>query len=120
MSTVVLLSPAEAIEIQRELAQDRHDLLGSVVRGVIRKMNDEQLEEIRSSIKINGSAWILVRIDNIDENFFYDINQKIMIFDDIFHAVRQVKPFNMANSAGYNVQIRINELEKFIPPDRRT
>ena len=119
MSTVVLLTPAEAIEIQRDLAQDRHDLLGSVVRGAIRKMNDEQLEEIRSKIEIYGSVWILARIDNIDESFFYDLNQKIMIFSDIFHAVRQVKPFNMANSAGYNVQIRINELEKFIPPDRR-
>ena len=40
MSTVVLLSPAEAIEIQRELAQDRHDLLGSVVRG--RDSQDER------------------------------------------------------------------------------
>ena len=119
MSTITLLSPAEVIDFQRELAQDRHDLLGSVVRGVIRKMDDEQLEEIRSSIKINGSAWILARIDNNDESFFYDLNQKIMIFSDIFHAVRQVKPFNMANSAGYNVQIRINELDKFIPPDRR-
>ena len=119
MPTVVLLTPAEAIEIQRELAEDRHDLLGSVIRGAVRKMNDELLEEIRLSIKINGSAWILVRIDNIDESFFYDLNQKIMIFSDIFHAVRQVKPFNMVNSAGYNVQIRINELEKFIPPDRR-
>ena len=119
MSTITLLSPAEVIDFQRELAQDRHDLLGSVVRGVIRKMDDEQLEEIRSSIKINGPAWILARIDNIDESFFYDLNQKIMIFSDIFHAVRQVKPFNMVNSAGYNVQIRINELNKFIPPDRR-
>ena len=119
MSTITLLSPAEVIDFQRELAQDRHDLLGSVVRGAIRKMNDEQLEEIRSKIEIYGSAWILARIDNIDESFFYDLNQKIMIFSDIFHAVRQVKPFNMANSAGYNVQIRINELDKFIPPDRR-
>ena len=119
MSTVILFSPAEAIEIQRELAQDRHDLLGSVVRGAIRKMNDEQLEETRSKIEIYGSAWILARIDNIDESFFYDLNQKIMIFSDIFHAVRQVKPFNMTNSAGYNIQIRINELDKFIPPDRR-
>ena len=119
MSTITLLSPAEVIDFQRELAQDRHDLLGSVVRGVIRKMNDEQLEEIRSKIEIYGSAWNLARIDNIDESFFYDLNQKIMIFSDIFHVVRQVKPFNMVNSAGYNVQIRINELNKFIPPDRR-
>lgn len=119
MLVTTTFSPAEIIEAQRSLAQDRHDLLGSIIRGAIRKMSNEQIEEIRHKLQIHGSTWVLARIDNIDENFFYDLNQKIMIFDDIFHAVRQVKPFNMANSAGYNVQIRINELEKFIPPDRR-
>lgn len=119
MLVTTTFSPAEIIEAQRSLAQDRHDLLGSIIRGAIRKMSNEQIEEIRHKLQIHGSTWVLARIDNIDDDFFYDLNQKIMIFSDIFHAVRQVKPFNMANSAGYNVQIRINELEKFIPPDRR-
>lgn len=119
MLVTTTFSPAEIIEAQRSLAQDRHDLLGSIIRGAIRKMSNEQIEEIRHKLQIHGSTWVLARIDNVDESFFYDTNQKIMIFDGIFRAIRQIRPFNMINASGYNVQIRIKELDKFLPIERR-
>ena len=102
------------IECQRPLAQHYHDILGKAVRKSLSTLTKEQIEDLRLSLMIKGSVWILARVEEIDRDNFYDVNQKILIFkDQIFRNVKEVRPYPILGHE-YNVQVRISTLNKFL------